>query len=114
MQRRGKERQRKDEQGSLQETGEFGQRLQGEKERKKERKQALAKGLGRYWDARDGCGVMVQRQWDLYLQIGYLDEKWLCYHREFLKLFTRSVFLTALKIWLDGADDSQHKSTEGS
>lgn len=72
----------------------------------KERKQTLAKGLGRYWDARDGCGVLVQRQWDLYLQVGYLDEKWLCYHREFLKLFTRSVFLTALKTRLDGADDS--------
>lgn len=41
----------------------------GETTATKESKQTLAEGLGWYWGARDGCGVLVQRHWDLYLQI---------------------------------------------
>lgn len=108
--RRGKERREMSR-------GPFKRRVclgKGETTATKESKQTLAEGLGWYWGARDGCGVLMQRHWDLYLQIWYLDEKWLCYHREFLQLFTRSVFLAALKYGQTGADDSQHKSTEGS
>lgn len=111
--RQKRQRKRRDEQAPFKRQVSLGK---GETTRKKEQKKenTLAKGLGSCWDARDGCEVLMQRQWDLYLQIAYLDEKWSCYHREFLKLFTRSVLLTVLKIQLEGADDSQHKSSEGS